>query len=320
LTIEWRRIGKEPIMLLGSIDPYYTIVGFLVGALIGATGVGGGSLLTPVLIVLFGVSPATAVGTDLLFAAATKTVGSIVHGFNQTIEWRIIGLLATGSIPATALALAVLSWLELRSGGASHLITAVLSIVLLLTAGALISRNKISTLYAHRLTGLDDRSIAGLTIVMGALLGILVTFSSVGAGAIGVTALVILYPSVPAARIVGSDIAHAVPLTLMAGLGYGVMGAVDLYTLASLLVGSFPGIFIGSSILARVPDVALRYLLAAVLIVVGGKFALDIPARLRPDVATSCGGALTGHARNAVHDAPSVENPHTSSHAGRVNC
>jgi uncharacterized membrane protein YfcA len=130
--------------------------------------------------------------------------------------------------------------------------------VLLLTAGALISRNKISTLYAHRLTGLDDRSIAGLTIVMGALLGILVTFSSVGAGAIGVTALVILYPSVPAARIVGSDIAHAVPLTLMAGLGYGVMGAVDLYALASLLVGSFPGIFIGSSILARVPDVAGR--------------------------------------------------------------
>src|SRR5262249_21010669 len=129
--------------------------------------------------------------------------------------------------------------------------------------------------------------IAGLTIVMGALLGILVTFSSVGAGAIGVTALVILYPSVPAARIVGSDIAHAVPLTLMAGLGYRVMGAVALYTLASLLVGSFPGIVICSSVLARVPDVALRYLLAAVLIVVGGKFALDIPARLRPDVATS---------------------------------
>ena len=132
----------------------------------------------------------------------------------------------------------MLSWLDLRSGGASHLITAVLSIVLLLTAWALIARNKISALYAHRLSGLDDRSIAGLTIVMGALVGILVTFSSVGAGAIGVTALVILYPSVPAARIVGSDIAHAVPLTLMAGFGYGVMGAVDLYTLASLLGGS----------------------------------------------------------------------------------
>lgn len=165
-----------------------------------------------------------------------------------------------------------------------------------------------------------DRMPRHLDILMGALVGILVTFSSVGAGAIGVTALVILYPSVPAARIVGSDIAHAVPLTLMAGLGYGVMGAVDLYTLASLLVGSFPGIFIGSSILARVPDVALRYLLAAVLIVVGGKFALDIPAQLRPDVATSCGGALKGqYARNAVHDALSLENSHLGNH-GRVNC
>src|SRR5262249_58830447 len=117
---------------------------------------------TPVLIVLFGVSPATAVGTDLLFAAATKTVGSIVHGFNQTIEWRIIGLLATGSIPATALALAVLSWLELRSGGASHLITAVLRILLLLTAGALISRNQNSTPYAPPLPALGDRSIPRL--------------------------------------------------------------------------------------------------------------------------------------------------------------
>src|SRR5262249_15154113 len=155
---------------------------------------------------------------------------------------------------------------ELRSGGASHLITAVFSILVFLTAGGLIFPNKISTLFAHRPPRPDDRSVAGLAVVMGALLGILVTFSAGCGRAIGVTALVILYPSVPAARIVGSDIAHAVPLTLMAGLGYGVMGAVDLYTLASLLVGSFPGIFIGSSILARVPDVALRYLLAAVLI------------------------------------------------------
>src|SRR5262249_3976145 len=160
----------------------------------------------------------------------------------------------TGSIPATALALAVLSWLELRSGGASHLITAVFSIVVLLTAGGLVSPHNISSLLRPRPPRPGGLSTPGLAAVVGALLGILVTFSSVGAGAIGVTALVILYPSVPAARIVGSDIAHAVPLTLMAGLGYGVMGAVDLYTLASLLVGSFPGIFIGSSILARVPD------------------------------------------------------------------
>ena len=123
-------------MLSGSIDPHYAIAGFLVGALVGVTGVGGGSLMTPILIVLFGVSPATAVGTDLLFAAATKTVGSLVHGFNRTIDWRLVRRLATGSIPTTALALIVLSWLDMRAGGAHQIVTAVLSIALLLTAGA----------------------------------------------------------------------------------------------------------------------------------------------------------------------------------------
>ena len=309
-------------MLLGSIDPHYTIAGFLVGALVGVTGVGGGSLMTPILIVLFGISPATAVGTDLLFAAATKTVGSLVHGFNRTIEWRIVGRLATGSIPATALALVVLSWLDMRTGGARHLITAVLSIALLLTAGVLIARNKISAFYAPHLAGLDDRSIARLTMVMGALLGILVTFSSVGAGAIGVTALVLLYPRVAAAQIVGSDIAHAVPLTLIAGLGYGAMGTVDLYTLVSLLVGSFPGIFVGSFISARVPDVALRYVLAAVLIVVGGKLALDVSTQPSPNAAgASCAVALKRQAaRDAVHRGPPFENRHGNSHPGQINC
>jgi uncharacterized protein len=266
-------------MLSGSIDPHYAIAGFLVGALVGVTGVGGGSLMTPILIVLFGVSPATAVGTDLLFAAATKTVGSLVHGFNRTIDWRLVRRLATGSIPTTALALIVLSWLDMRAGGAHQIVTAVLSIALLLTAGALIARNKIFSVYSQRLANLSDRSIAQLTIAMGAVLGILVSFSSVGAGAIGVTALVLLYPRIWVAQIVGSDIAHAVPLTLIAGLGYGVMGSVDLHTLVSLLTGSLPGIFVGSSISARVPDTALRYLLAAVLIVVGSKLLIDVSAR-----------------------------------------
>jgi uncharacterized protein len=303
------------MMLFGSIDPQYAIAGFFVGALVGATGIGGGSLLTPILIALFGVSPATAVGTDLLFAAATKTVGSMVHGFNRTIEWRIVGRLATGSIPATALSLAALSWLDLRSGGASRLLTSFLSIMLLLTAGTLIFRDKISGLYAPRIAGLDDGTIANLTVIMGALLGTLVTFSSVGAGALGVSALVLLYPRVPAVRIVGSDIAHAVPLTLIAGLGYGIMGSVDIYTLTALLVGSFPGIFIGSLISARVPDVALRYLLAAVLIVVGSKFALDAPTHQRSGVAAGCeGSANGGHARDARHDAARTDNSYGSSH------
>jgi len=264
------------------IDPQYAVAGFLVGALVGVTGVGGGSLMTPILIVLFGVSPATAVGTDLLFAAATKSVGSLVHGFNRTIEWRIVRRLATGSLPATVLALVVLSWLNMSAGGAHRVITAILAAALLLTAGVLIARNRISALYAERLGKFDDRSIAALTIATGAVLGFLVTFSSVGAGAIGVTALVLLYPGIPAVRIVGSDIAHAVPLTLVAGLGHGAMGSVDLHTLLSLLVGSFPGIFVGSSIASRVPDLILRYVLAAVLFVVGARLALDIAAHPRP--------------------------------------
>jgi uncharacterized protein len=286
-------------MLTGSIDPHYAIAGFLVGALVGVTGVGGGSLMTPILIVLFGVSPSTAVGTDLLFAAATKTVGSLVHGFNRTIDWRVVRRLATGSIPATALALMVLSWLNMRTGSANQIVTAVLTVALLLTAGALIARNRISNLYVQRIADLNDRSIAHLTIAMGAMLGILVTFSSVGAGAIGVTALVLLYPLLPTARIVGSDIAHAVPLTLIAGLGHWLIGSVDLHTLVSLLAGSLPGIFVGSSIAARVPDTALRYVLAAVLMIAGSKLAVDLAIQPNPSVGIA-GMAPATESRCAV--------------------
>jgi len=267
--------------LLEAVDPRFAIAGFLVGALVGVTGVGGGSLMTPILIVLFGVSPATAVGTDLLFAAATKSLGSLVHGYNRTIDWTVVRRLATGSMPATALTLLLLSTLHMGNG-ARQLITAVLAVALLLTAVTLVTRNMISALYGHRLANLDERSIAGLTIGMGVLLGILVTLSSVGAGAIGVTALVLLYPRMPTARIVGSDIAHAVPLTLIAGLGHGAIGTIDFVALASLLVGSFPGIFFGSSLSARVPDVALRYVLAVVLVTLGGKLVMDLPFPSNP--------------------------------------
>jgi hypothetical protein len=280
-------------MVWHSVDSHFAIAGFIVGALVGVTGLGGGSLMTPILVLLFGVSPATAVGTDLLFAAATKTVGSFVHGFNKTIEWTVVRRLAAGSLPAAALSLFALTLLHVNSGGARSVITTILALVLLLTAGVLIARDRISARYAERLRALDERSVAVLTTAMGAVLGILVTFSSVGAGAIGVTALVLLYPRIPMARIVGSDIAHAVPLTLVAGVGHGAMGSLDPHALLSLLVGSFPGIVVGSWVSSRARDVTLRYILAGVLIIVGTRLAFDIPSHGRPDIAAV--GILRSH-------------------------
>jgi uncharacterized protein len=268
-----------------SFDPHFAVAGFIVGALIGVTGVGGGSLMTPLLILLFGISPATAVGTDLLFAAATKTVGSLVHRFNRTIEWRLVRRLATGSLPATALALFTLSLLHMSAGGARSVITTVLAFALLLAAGVLVTRDWISVRYAEQLGSLDDHTIAVLTIGMGAALGFLVTFSSVGAGAIGVSALMLLYPRIRMTQIVGSDIAHAVPLTLVAGIGHGVMGSLDVHTLISLLVGSFPGVFVGSWVSPRLPDIALRYVLAAMLILVGARLLLGVSGNSIFDVA-----------------------------------
>jgi uncharacterized membrane protein YfcA len=266
---------------LPAVDIHYATAGFLVGALVGITGVGGGSLMTPVLILLFGLAPATAVGTDLLFAAATKTVGSLVHGLNHTIEWRLVALLACGSLPATLVALLVLSSLHMSAGGARELITGILALALFMTAGLLVAREGIVDHYAALIGRLNSRSIASLTVAMGAIVGALVTFSSVGAGAIGVTVLLMLYPRIPAARIVGSDIAHAVPLTLIAGVGHGAMDSLDLRALGSLLAGSLPGIFLSSSISPRIPERLVRYALAIVLFIVAARLAVSLVAGSR---------------------------------------
>jgi hypothetical protein len=257
-----------------SVNLLYSVSGFAVGFLVGMTGVGGGSLMTPILILLFGIHPATAVGTDLLYAAATKTGGSLVHGLGGTIDWRVVGRLATGSVPMTALTLFVLSNLDIKGHLADQLITVVLSTALFGTAAVLIFRKRIMAAYAKKIGELDPRRTAALTVAMGAVLGVLVSISSVGAGAIGVTALILLYPRLPTVRIVGSDIAHAVPLTLVAGIGHWIIGSIDFLLLGSLLMGSLPGIFLGSYMSSRVPDVALRMTLAATLIVAGSKLVL----------------------------------------------
>jgi uncharacterized membrane protein YfcA len=257
------------------IDPLYSLSGFAVGLLVGMTGVGGGALMTPILIMLFGVHPATAVGTDLLYAAATKTGGSLVHGFARSIDWRVVGRLATGSVPATIVTLAVLSHFNLSGEAARNLITFVLSVALFLTAFVLVFGHSIVEIYRARVAHVDPRTTAVNTIIVGAVLGCLVSISSVGAGAMGVIALVLLYPQLPVAKIVGSDIAHAVPLTLIAGIGHWMMGSVNWAIIGSLLAGSLPGIFVGSYFAIRIPERALRLVLASVLFVVATRIAYD---------------------------------------------
>ena len=254
-----------------AIHPIYSLAGLLVGLLVGFTGVGGGSLMTPLLVLLFGFHPATAVGTDLLYAGLTKIGGSIVHSWNGAIDWKITRRLATGSAPAALLTLLALSWIGHETARAGAVISNVLGFALLLTAVTLIFRKWLISKVGKSFDATNDRQVARLTVILGAVIGVLVSLSSVGAGAIGVTALIMLYPRMPTVRIVGSDIAQAVPLTLIAGAGHWWIGSVDGGLLISLLIGSLPGIAIGSHFASRVPDRVLRPALAGTLALVGGR-------------------------------------------------
>jgi uncharacterized membrane protein YfcA len=264
---------RRMLAFVHSLNPLYSLSGLVIGALVGFTGVGGGSLMTPLLVLLFGIHPATAVGTDLLYAGLTKISGSAVHGLNGAVDWRITRRLASGSVPAAALTLIALSHFGRDSKSVGEVITTVLGVALILTAITLLFRAWLLRTVAETLDRLDDRQIAALTVLLGAVLGVLVSISSVGAGAIGVTVLLMLYPKLPTVRIVGSDIAHAVPLTLIAGAGHWWIGSIDWTLLVSLLIGSIPGIAVGSALASRVPDRVLRPVLASTLALVGGRLA-----------------------------------------------
>src|ERR1700759_3450718 len=198
-----RRCGALRAFSLGLL---YTVSGFCVGALVGMTGVGGGSLMTPLLILLFGIHPVAAVGTDLLYAAVTKSVGTLVHGYTHTVDWRVVRHLSTGSIPMAILTFGALSLFDLSSAHAARLTSRALGAALLVTALALVFRTSLLTYIRTHFPVLHHGRAAALTIAMGGILGVLVSISSVGAGAIGVTALIILYPELSTPRIVGSDI------------------------------------------------------------------------------------------------------------------
>jgi uncharacterized membrane protein YfcA len=258
------------------MDGMYTLSGFLVGLVVGVTGVGGGSLMTPLLVLLFGVSPATAVGTDLLYASLTKTLGSWVHGRRGTVDWKVAGLLSLGSLPAAVVTIALLKYLALDKETLRSLVTGVLSVALLLTASALLLKSRIKKFAQRRYdTLLHHRHLPAATIATGIIVGILVTISSVGAGVLGTVALLFLYPRMQAAKVVGTDIVHAVPLTAVAGMGHLALGTVDIVLLGSLLLGSLPGIYIGSHLSAKVPEGVLRPVLAAMLLIIGARMAIS---------------------------------------------
>ncbi|WP_029148612.1 sulfite exporter TauE/SafE family protein [Methylophilus sp. 5] len=248
----------------------YILAGFVVGFLVGLTGVGGGSLMTPILLLIYNIKPAVAVGTDLLYASITKSVGIFAHGKLGNIDWVIVKRLATGSLPASMLTLWALHSMDLQSGNTVSAIKFWLGIALIVTSVAVLLRNKLMSLVAKE-AWIPARFVPGSTVALGVVLGALVTLTSVGAGALGVTALLLLYPKEKITTIVGSDIAHAVPLTLIAGLGHASLGTIDYQLLGTLLIGSIPGIYLGSHLSSRVAEHWVRIALAMILIFVGFK-------------------------------------------------
>jgi uncharacterized protein len=264
-------------------DFAFVFAGFAVGLIVGLTGVGGGSLMTPILIFFFGIKPHMAIGTDLLFAAFTKMGGTVSLARQRLVPWRVVGMLCAGSIPAALASLWVLHSLGPASAKAQHIMTTTLGVALLLTAAATLykvfafSHAKHASDHAKRLANPELATQPrhwSLPLLLGAVIGTLVTFTSVGAGAVGVTVLLLVYPLLPLPKVIGADIAYAVPLTLVAGLGHASLGSVDWSLLALLLAGSLPGIWIGSRLVSRAPERFIRSVLSVLLAWAGAKLVL----------------------------------------------
>lgn len=254
----------------------FVFAGFAVGLVVGLTGVGGGSLMTPLLIFFFGIKPHLAIGTDLLFAAFTKMGGTVSLARARVVDWKIVGQTAAGSIPASLATLYMLQRLGPANPATQAIMTTTLGLALLLTAGAtfykvLRGKTAPTTIAPEQIDQATRARHWSLPLLFGAVIGTLVTLTSVGAGAIGVIVLMLLYPTLPLPRIVAADIAHAVPLTLVAGLGHASIGSVDWSLLIKLLAGSLPGIWLGSHLVHKTPDRVIRSLLSVLLAYAGVK-------------------------------------------------
>ena len=253
------------------MDIYYIFAGAAVGFVIGLTGVGGGSLMTPLLILGFNVQPAIAVGTDLLYAAITKAGGVWSHHKLKNIDWSIVKNLSLGSIPGSIICITAVQYLELSGESFEQIISMTLGFMLIVTSGVIIFKD---TLLKYFKRTENVKPSKWIIITLGFILGVVVTLSSVGAGAIGSAILLLLYPTLKARKIVGTDIAHAVPLTAIAGLGHLNLGHIDFSLLISLLIGSIPSIYVGTMFGEKIPDKLLRYLVASILFLIGFKFAV----------------------------------------------
>ncbi len=255
----------------------YSFAGLVVGFIVGLTGIGGGALMTPILIVLFGIPPVTAVSTDLLYAAITKFGGSISYARKKLVEWRVVFLLLGGSIPGSLLTLTYLDGL----GGLEkieHLMNITLGVSLVLTSVAVFFRARIREsvvkLKGTRFEKHGRRYRPYVTLLMGIVLGGLVTLSSVGAGALGTALLILLYPRMSMQTLVGTDLVHAVVLTGVAGAGHYGMGNVDLWLLLYLLIGSLPGVFLGSHFGSKLSPKVIQPIMGTLLLAIGMRFVL----------------------------------------------
>ena len=248
------------------------LCGLVVGGLVGLTGVGGGSLMTPILVLMFGQPPAVAVGTDLMFSATTKLAATASFGFSRRVDWRIVGRLAVGSIPAACAVMLWFWWTRQEARAADALVSHCLAVILAVTSIALLLQDALRILsleLTSKWLARIERHKMSLTVVAGVLLGAGVTLTSVGAGALGAVALLALYPlRLPPDRLVATDIAHALPITIIGAAGHAVLGHLDLPVLACLLVGSIPGVLLASRVAIRLPPRLTRTLIALMLAVV----------------------------------------------------
>lgn len=251
----------------------YISAGAGVGFAVGLTGIGGGSLMTPLLLI-FGFPANIAIGTDLMYAALTKGGGVFTHHRQKSINWSLVKAMCAGSIPATVITILFLKYMFTESDHYSLILTTCLGFMLTLTAVMLMLRNKIISIPMFNTNQWSEQRRFRITVVMGATLGALVTLSSVGAGAIGTALLLMLYPILSPVKVVGTDIAHAIPLTLVAGLGHIWLGNVDFVLLASLLIGSLPAVYVGSRLGKFLPEKMMRLLLASILLFLGIRYLI----------------------------------------------